>query len=123
MATISLILTVYNRDRYLAAAMESVLGQTYPDFELLLWDDGSTDASLDIAQRYAQQDSRIHVTAAPHQGRTMALQAVHAQAKGVYVGWIDSDDMLAPTVLQATVEILDNRPQIGMVYTELLGNR
>ena len=50
---ISLIITVYNRQRHLASAIESVLGQTYPNFELLIWDDGSTDRSVEIAKKYA----------------------------------------------------------------------
>jgi glycosyltransferase involved in cell wall biosynthesis len=55
-ATVFLLISVFNCDRYLAEAVESVLTQTYPHFELLIWDDGSTDASLDIAHHYAQRD-------------------------------------------------------------------
>jgi glycosyltransferase involved in cell wall biosynthesis len=94
---ISLITTVYNRQHYLQAAIHSVLAQTHSNFELLIWDDGSTDESLPIAQRFTQQDRRIKVFAAPHQGRAFALQAAHAQATGDYLGWVDSDDLLAAT--------------------------
>jgi glycosyltransferase involved in cell wall biosynthesis len=117
---VSLILTVYNRDRHLSAAIESVLNQTYPNFELLIWDDGSTDRTASIAQHYAQHDRRIRLTCAPHRGRALSLQAAHAQAQGAYVGWIDSDDALAPTALAATVAVLEAHPTVGMVYTSYL---
>ena len=92
-ATISLIMTVYNRERYLGAAIESVLAQTRKDFELLVWDDGSTDSSLDIAGNYAKLDERVKVIAAPHQGRAPALKAAHAMCSGTHTGWVDSDDL------------------------------
>lgn len=117
MAETSLILTTYNRSAYLAAAIESVLAQTYSNFELIIWDDGSTDCSLQIAQQYARQDSRIRLVAAPHQGRVRSLKAAHVLAQGAYVGWLDSDDKLALTALEETVAILDAQPQVGMVYT------
>ncbi|CBN56342.1 MULTISPECIES: glycosyltransferase [Kamptonema] len=117
---ISIIITVYNRERYLSAAIESILTQTYPNFELLIWDDGSTDTSLLIAREYAQQDTRIQVIAAPHQGRGIALKAAHTMCKGIYTGWVDSDDLLAPTALQETASVLDAQPEIGVVYTDYL---
>jgi glycosyltransferase involved in cell wall biosynthesis len=63
---ISLVTTVYNRACFLAQTIDSILSQTYRDFELLIWDDGSTDNSIEIAQHYARQDSRIHLLASPH---------------------------------------------------------
>jgi glycosyltransferase involved in cell wall biosynthesis len=114
---ISLITTVYNRQHYLQAAINSVLAQTYPNFELLIWDDGSSDESLRIAQRCAHQDERVKVFAAPHQGRALALQSAHTQATGDYLGWVDSDDLLAATALAETATILDTHPHIGLVYT------
>jgi glycosyltransferase involved in cell wall biosynthesis len=56
---VSLIMTVYNREQYLEAAIASVLAQTYPHYELILWDDGSTDRSSEIAARFAKQAPRI----------------------------------------------------------------
>lgn len=117
---ISLVMTTHNRERYLAAAIESILKQTRSDFELLIWDDGSTDASLEIARSYAQQDTRIQVIEAVHQGRVLALQWAIEQTTGTYLGFIDSDDLLAPTALQKTAAILDAQPAIGWVYTDYL---
>ncbi|UBF30098.1 glycosyltransferase (plasmid) [Kovacikia minuta CCNUW1] len=116
-SSISLVTTVYNRQRYLAEMIESILSQTYPYFELLIWDDGSTDDSLAIAQHYATQDGRIRVITAPHQGIAPALKGAIAATTAPYLGWVDSDDLLAPTALEQTIAILDTRPDIGMVYT------
>lgn len=117
---ISIITTTYNREEYLTAAIESALAQTYPNFELIIWDDGSTDSSVAIARKYAQQDTRIQVIAAPHQGRGIALKNAHAACKGTYIGWLDSDDLLAPTAIEETAAVLDAQPEIGAVYTDCL---
>ncbi len=120
MALVSLVITVYNREQYLGAAIESVLAQTYSDFELIVWDDGSTDRSLEIAQEYACRDRRVRVVAAPHAGRVPALQAAIAKTTGIYLGWVDSDDLLDPKALEETVAILNAHQSVGMVYTDYL---
>lgn len=117
---ISLVITVYNRERYLSDAIESILTQTYSNFELLIWDDGSTDDSIEIAQHYAAQDKRIRMVAAPHQGRAPALKAAMTEITGTYVGWVDSDDLLAQTALEETASVLDQYPEVGLVYTNYL---
>ncbi len=114
---ISIVIPVYNRERYVGAAIESVLNQTRSDFELLVWDDGSTDSSIDIAHHYAELDQRVHVIAAEHQGVAPALKAAFAATTGTYIGSVDSDDLLAPTALEETAAILDAHPDVGMVYT------
>ncbi|BAY87762.1 filamentous hemagglutinin outer membrane protein (plasmid) [Calothrix parasitica NIES-267] len=117
---ISVIIPVYNRESYLNTTIESVLNQTHTDFELIIWDDGSTDNSLNIANHYAQQDKRIKVIAAQHAGPTLALKDAFSTTTGNYVGWVDSDDVLAPTALEETAIFLDNNPICGMVYTDYL---
>jgi glycosyltransferase involved in cell wall biosynthesis len=113
---ISLIVTVYNREHFLAAALQSVLDQSYRDYELLVWDDGSTDRSLAIAQEFAQRDRRVRVFSG-RQTYPKVLAMAHTEARGDYIGWLDSDDLLAPTALAATAAVLDTQPDIGMVYT------
>jgi glycosyltransferase involved in cell wall biosynthesis len=115
---ISLIITVYNRERYLAQAIESVLSQTRGDFELLIWDDGSTDGSLAIARSYEEKDKRVRVVADSHQGFTKTLCQAVASTSGAYLGWVDSDDLLAPTALEETATLLNSQPNVGMVYTD-----
>ncbi len=115
---ISLVMTVYNRERYLSAAIASVLAQTYPDFELLVWDDGSTDCSAAIGRAFADYDSRVRFVAADHQGRGIALQQAIGQTRGTYLGLVDSDDLLAPTALEETRAALEAHPTAGFVYTD-----
>jgi glycosyltransferase involved in cell wall biosynthesis len=69
---VSLIMTVHNRELHLGLAIESVLIQSFPDFELIIWDDGSSDRSVEIARHYAQRDSRIRLFTALHQGCKIA---------------------------------------------------
>lgn len=120
MKQVSLIMTFYNRAIYLKSSLESVLLQTYPNLELIIIDDGSTDSSLSIAQDYAQKDSRLRVVSTPHLGRVQALKVAHQLAKGEYLAWIDSDDLISPQALQDTVTILNNYSHIGMVYTDYI---
>jgi glycosyltransferase involved in cell wall biosynthesis len=126
--TISIVITVYNRSHYLGTAIESVLNQTHHDFELIIWDDASTDNSLDIAYQYAscehpngrsEAERRIRVIAAKQNtGFPPAIKAAVAATTGDYIGWVDSDDMLAPTAIEETSLILNNHPYIGLVYTD-----
>ena len=120
MTPISIVMTVYNRERYLKAAIESVVAQTYPNFELIIWDDGSTDNSLNIARSYAKLDSRIKALAAEHRGVSYSLMAAIIETAFPYFGCVDSDDLLAPKALAETVPILDANPQVGVVYTNYL---
>jgi glycosyltransferase involved in cell wall biosynthesis len=115
--TISIVIPVYNRSSYLGAAIESVLGQTRRDFELIIWDDGSTDNSVNIACHYAKQDERVRVVAAEHQGTTLSLKTALSMTTGTYIGWVDSDDLLAATALEETAAALDANLQVGLVYT------
>ena len=117
---VSIIVTVYNRQRFVAAAIESALAQTYQDFELIVWDDGSTDQTLDVARQYAEQDKRIRLVDAEHLGRARALQGATDAARGEYLGWLDSDDLLAPTALAETVAVLDAKPDVGVVYSDYM---
>ena len=117
---VSLIITVFNREEFLSRTIESILTQTHKNFELIIWDDGSTDDSLEIAHYYATQDSRIRVIAAPHQGRGIALAEACAMSRGTYLGLVDSDDLLAETALEETVQLLDLHPDIGLVYSDYI---
>lgn len=115
---ISLVVPVYNRAVFLTHTLDSIIAQTHSDFELLIWDDGSTDTSVEIATHYAQQDKRIRVIAAAHQGQTLSLKGAISQTTAPYVGWVDSDDLLAPTALEDIIAILNTHPQVGLVYTD-----
>lgn len=117
---ISIVITVYNRERYIGKTIESVIAQTRKDFELIIWDDGSTDNSVAIAKSYAERDRRIRVIAAEHLGQGHALKAAFAETTGDYIGQVDSDDLLAPTALEEAAAILDHHPEVGLVYTNYM---
>ncbi len=90
---VSIITPSYNSADYLANAIESVIGQSYPHWELLIIDDKSTDNSVEIAESYAQKDSRVKVLALKeHGGAAIARNAGIREAKGRYIGFLDSDD-------------------------------
>ncbi|MBE9182615.1 glycosyltransferase [Oculatella sp. LEGE 06141] len=118
--TVSIVIPIYNRSRYLPAAIDSLLSQTYSNVEIILWDDQSTDTSLGIARHYAIQHPRVRVVAGLHQGQTQSLKSAFAMTSGTYLAWIDSDDLLAPTALEETIAILDANSHIGLVYTNYL---
>lgn len=115
---ISLLLPVFNRRAYLAQSIGSVLAQTRHDWELLVWDDGSTDGSADEARRTAANDPRVRVISAPNQGVARAMAEAHRHVSGRFIGWLDSDDWLAPTALETTARVLEQHADAGMVYTD-----
>jgi glycosyltransferase involved in cell wall biosynthesis len=120
-AKVSLLIPAYNRAAFVAAAVGSVLRQTYREFELLVWDDGSTDATADVAERAAAGDPRVKIVCAAHAGLCPSINAAAKQLTGgKYFGWVDSDDAIAPTALAETVQFLDSNPNVGMVYTDYL---
>jgi glycosyltransferase involved in cell wall biosynthesis len=97
---VTVLLPVYNAEHYLASALESVLGQTLADFQLLAIDDGSTDRSLAILRRYARHDSRLRIISRENRGLVASLnEGLHA-AKSELVARMDSDDLSLPRRLE-----------------------
>jgi glycosyltransferase involved in cell wall biosynthesis len=114
---ISIIIPAYNRADYVGAAVESVLAQTRGDFEAVVWDDGSSDGTIEAARRAAGGDPRVRVIAGKHAGVSVSINAAAKVTSGKYLGVLDSDDQLEPTALEETAAVLDANPQVGMVYT------
>lgn len=112
---ISVILPVYNAERYIAQAVESILAQTFTDFEFLITDDGSTDRSLKILQRYAAQDSRIRLTAGSNQGVSKNRNQMLRQARGEFIAVMDADDIAAPDRFARQIEFLGQHPEVVCV--------
>lgn len=98
--TVSVIIPIYNAEKYLPECIESVLSQTMPDFEVLLIDDGSTDGSAAICDRYAEQDARIRVFHIPNGGVSAARNLGLDRALGDFVVFIDADDWVDVDHLQ-----------------------
>ncbi|MDP9190087.1 MAG: glycosyltransferase [Acidobacteriota bacterium] len=105
--TVSVILPVWNGERFLAEAVESVLAQTFEAIELLIVDDGSTDATPEIADAFAQRDRRVQVIRLEHCGIADALNAGIAEAQGRYVARMDADDISHPSRLAIQIAYLD----------------
>ena len=113
---VSVVMPVYNGERFLAEAVESVLGQTYANFELVAVDDASTDASGRILDRY--RDPRVRVLKNDRNlGGARSANRGIAEARGVYVARLDQDDVSLPRRLEKQVEFLERHPDIAVVGT------
>ena len=106
MSEISIIVPVYNVEKYLENCIESILNQTFKDFELILVDDGSTDNSCKICDIYEKKDSRIKVIHKNNGGLSSARNAGLDIACGKYVGFIDSDDSIHPRMYEILYDLI-----------------
>ncbi len=104
MPIISAIVPIYNSEKYLEACIDSILAQTFTDFELILIDDGSTDSSGIICDRYAQKDNRVVVIHKENAGVSAARNDGINLAKGEYITFVDSDDTLEENFLENAYE-------------------
>jgi glycosyltransferase involved in cell wall biosynthesis len=104
---VSVLLPVWNGEAFLAQGLESILRQTLFSFELIVIDDGSTDASAEIAEKFARGDERVRVLRRPHEGLSAALNAGIAAARGECIARMDADDISVPHRLQKQVEYLE----------------
>ena len=112
---ISVCLPVYNVERYVAEAVESILGQTLADFEFLILDDGSTDGSLEILRRYADRDPRIRLTSQPNKGLVASLNELIDLARGEFIARMDGDDISSPERFRRQVNYLRAHPECVLV--------
>lgn len=104
MPKISIIVPVYNVEQYLIRCVDSILNQTFKDFELLLIDDGSTDESLRICNEYAKMDSRVLVFTRDNSGPGAARNYGIDHSSGDYIGFVDSDDYIKPDMYEILIE-------------------
>jgi glycosyltransferase involved in cell wall biosynthesis len=115
-ARVSILIAAYNAEKYISQTIESVLSQTCADWELIVCDDGSSDATGSIVQSYAQCDSRIKLTHQTNAGGAAARNTAYALSSGDYIVLLDADDMILPDKLQLQVSLLDRHPEAGLVY-------
>ncbi len=115
---VSVVVPVYNAEAYLAETLDSILASTYQDIEVILVNDGSRDGSAEIGKRYASTDSRVIYIEQPNAGVVAARNHAIAEAKGVYVLPVDSDDRIAPTYIEKAVAVMEQDPNMGIVYCE-----
>lgn len=111
---VSVIMPAYNAARYIEESIDSVLGQDYPNKELIIIDDGSTDATVDLIRAYGD---RVTLITQQNQGAAVARNAGLNAARGDYIAFIDSDDVWLPGKLRTQVRYLENHPDVGLVYS------
>lgn len=104
---------VYNRERYLAEAIESWLAQSYRPLEIVVVDDGSTDGSADVARRYGPT---VRYEFQPHGGIASARNRTLALARGEYLAFLDSDDLWEEGQLSVQMEVLRSRPDLDLLF-------
>jgi glycosyltransferase involved in cell wall biosynthesis len=112
---VSVLLPVRDGERYLREAVESILGQTFTDFELIALDDGSTDATPAILDELAARDERVVVERHSPAGLTAALNAAAARARAPYLARMDADDIALPDRFALQVAFLDAHPDVAVI--------
>ncbi|MEG4111294.1 MULTISPECIES: glycosyltransferase, partial [unclassified Microcoleus] len=116
MPKVSVVMASYNHEKYVAETIETVLSQTYQDFEFIITDDGSPDGTVEVIKKFA--DSRIKLFCfSQNQGVCTAMNNCIKEAKGEYIAVINSDDAWMPDKLEKQVKFLDEHPEIGAVFS------
>ncbi|KAA5546131.1 glycosyltransferase family 2 protein [Roseiconus nitratireducens] len=112
---VSVILPIYNCERYIEEAIDSVLSQSFDDFELLAFDDGSSDGTLDLLRSLEKRDDRIRVFTRENRGFAATLNELIEHSRGEYLARMDGDDVCLPDRFQLQVDYLDQHPECGCV--------
>lgn len=125
---VTVLLPVFNGERFLTAALESVLGQTFEDFEFVIVNDGSTDSTPDILEYYASRDRRIRLMHQEHLGLPAALNAGLRRAQHELIARIDADDRMLPDRLRRQLWFLERNPQVTVAcsygyFIDVVGKR
>lgn len=114
---VSVVMATYNMDRYLPAALESALSQDYPALEVRIVDDGSTDDTARVLERWAG-DSRVHVHRQANAGQTRAKNQGITDSRGAFIAFLDADDMWLPGKLRRQMALFASHPEVGVVYSD-----
>ncbi len=120
--TVSVILPVYNAEKYIAHAIESILKQTYSDFEFIIIDDGSTDNSYSIIQEYTPTDSRIISFSRPNKGLVYTLNEGLSIARGEFIARMDADDVSEPSRLEQQVNYLRKNRDVVLLGVKVFSS-
>jgi hypothetical protein len=122
--TVSVLINVFNGEKYVTAAVQSILNQTFTDFEVLIMDDGSTDDTAQIVEEFARRDDRVRVFHQQNQGPAGALNPLIGYAQGQYLAHLDADDVAYPERLRRQVDYLNQWPEVGLVscWTQIISS-
>jgi glycosyltransferase involved in cell wall biosynthesis len=116
MNLVSIIIPVYNQEKYLSETLISVLNQTYFNWECILVNDGSTDNSVAVLQPFLTQDKRFHFINSENKGVSNARNLALQQAKGEYVLFLDGDDLIHPEKIQQALSNFQKNPDLSIVF-------
>lgn len=105
---VSIILPVFNAERFLPQCLDSILRQTYQEWELIAVDDGSKDGSIEILKSYENRDNRIHIISKENEGVSIARNVALKQTHGDYIYFVDSDDIVMPEALMILVKAMES---------------
>lgn len=119
---ISIITPVYKAEAFIDRCIQSILDQSYTDWELILVNDGSPDNSLEICRRYAEVDQRIRVFTQENQGASVARNQALDQVRGEYIAFLDSDDTLDSDTLEYAMQALQEHPECDVVQFPMRGS-
>jgi len=121
MPLVSIVMGVFNSELSLGDTIESILDQTFKDFELIVVDDGSTDSSLEIIRSYEKKDNRIRCIKSSNNGLTKSLIKACAQSKGYYIARHDAGgDTSLPFRLERQIELFESKPELAIVSTPII---
>ncbi|MBE9228701.1 glycosyltransferase family 2 protein [Phormidium sp. LEGE 05292] len=109
---ISVIMAAYNASEFIAQAIESILNQTYREFEFIIVDDGSTDNTLEIAKRYAEKDSRVRVIQSSHIGMSAVRNLGVSESKYPWIAIMDADDIALPEKFEKQIKAIQENPKV-----------
>lgn len=114
--TVSLIVPTYNAAGYIRRALDSALSQTYPNIEVLVVDDGSTDHTAALLQQHYGQDQRVRYIHQANAGPSVARNRGVREAQGEFIHFLDADEWLLPTKIEQSYTLFQQQPEIGVAY-------
>lgn len=122
---ISVVMAVYNASKYIARAIESILHQTFQEFEFIIVDDGSTDDTLEIAKRYSERDNRMRVIKSDHRGISYARNIGIKESKYPWIAIMDADDIALPDRLEKQINAAKGNPKVVVwgTYTYYINSK
>lgn len=122
---VSVAIALYNMEQYVSETLDSVLQSDYPNLEVIVMNDGSTDGSLQIVEQYQKQWPNLHCYSQTNQGAVTARNEAIRRASGKYILPVDADNRIAPDFISAAVEVLESNPEVKVVApsAEFIGDR